>query len=134
MKDLKQATNWYRKALETYERLGDTVTIAIMYYNLGVVAEDLGDIDLALNWYEKASQKFKQYGICDREAQALSRIGQVYTKQDDAETGLVYTLKSFSLRLEIRAPQLMASMNQLLMQQPMLGDVRWTPKLDRWGC
>jgi tetratricopeptide (TPR) repeat protein len=51
---LDEADDWYRRALITFEELGDRPGTAITYHNLGMTGRLRGRLEEAEDWYRKS--------------------------------------------------------------------------------
>ena len=72
-----RAEQWYRKALEIYERLGLERDAADDYHQLGMIAQERRQFDRAEEWYRKALEIFERPGLERDAASAYHQLGNV---------------------------------------------------------
>jgi tetratricopeptide (TPR) repeat protein len=72
---LSQAVEWYQKAFQIEEEIGDHAGMASAYHQLGIVAQDSGDLSQALEWYQKALQIFEELGNRAGMASTYGQLG-----------------------------------------------------------
>jgi len=58
---LDEADDWYRKALDITEELGDRPSMALTYAQLGLLAEERDQAPLALQWNIRCVTLFDQF-------------------------------------------------------------------------
>jgi len=83
-----EAEQWYRKALEIFERLGLERYAAYDYHQLGIIAQERQQFDVAEQWYRKALEIFERLGL-ERDAAndyyGLGMIAEERQQFDEAE-------------------------------------------------
>ena len=70
-----QAEQWYRRALEIYERLGLERNAASDYHQLGMVAQDRQQFDQAEQWYRRALGIEERLGHPPLLVNTLAQVG-----------------------------------------------------------
>ena len=83
-----ESEEWYRKALEIYERLGLERDAAGDYHQLGIIAEERGRFDEAERWFTKALEIFERLHLEQDAAAEYHHLGifaQERGRFDEAE-------------------------------------------------
>ena len=62
-KQFDKAAEWYQRARDIFEELGDVNRLARAYGQLGMVAEAQGNLDEALEWVARAYRLLDEEGI-----------------------------------------------------------------------
>ena len=95
---LDEAEDWYRKALTTFEELGDRPDMAGTYGELGNTAHRRGRLDEAEDWYRKALTIAEELGDRPRMAGTYHQLGmtvQDRRRLDEAEDWYRKALTTF---------------------------------------
>jgi tetratricopeptide (TPR) repeat protein len=81
-----KAENWYKKALDIFERLGLKRDVASDYHQLGMIAQYSNHFDEAENWFRKSIEIRERLGL-ERDAASdylhLGIIASQYSNQSD---------------------------------------------------
>jgi tetratricopeptide (TPR) repeat protein len=87
-----------------------------------MVAQQRGDYDPALEWYRKSLAIDEELGNRAGMASAYYQMGYLLTEQGVAEQGVLFTLQSLYISLELKLPQAYMVLNFLSHQREMLGE------------
>lgn len=95
--DYPKTLDFYTRALEIYEQIGDKSGIAGALNNIGTVYDIQGNYPKALDYYVQCLEISGQNGTVD----ALNNIGQIYMGQGDFQKALDYTKQSLEILKQI---------------------------------
>lgn len=99
--NLDSATYYNEKALEFYYGVGDALDSAIVYNNLGIVLERLGNYSKAIEYYIHAKKAFDKAAREDYMSAMLVNIGNIYMLQNEPEEALTHYRQSLSLKKKV---------------------------------
>lgn len=101
---LRPAFDCYRLAVRRYESAGELQHRATALYNLGAVAQQLGEPDVALDALEGAL-KVRRSGPYDRSlGNALLQLSTLHGRMGDAEQALRHSLDALALFEKLGSP------------------------------
>ena len=95
--DFPQTLNYYTRALQIYEQIGDQSGIANALANVGAVYDNQGDYPKALDYYIQCIEINEQIGNQIGNANTLGNIGAIYMKQDDYSKALDYYMQGLEI-------------------------------------
>ena len=95
--ELDSALSMHLKALEIAEELEDSVNMAIIYNNLGTIANAKSDFVTAAKYYTNTLQIGKKLKNDFTTGLALENLALVFQYQEDYEKGLEYARESVSV-------------------------------------
>jgi adenylate cyclase len=95
--DYSQTLNYYTRALQIYEQIGDQSGIANTLANVGAVYDNQGDYPKALDYYIQCLEINEQIGNQIGNANTLGNIGAIYMKQDDYSKALDYYMQGLEI-------------------------------------
>ncbi|MBN4081640.1 tetratricopeptide repeat protein, partial [bacterium AH-315-C07] len=95
--DYPKALEYYFKALQMDEELGDKAGIAAAFGNIGLIYSDQGDYSKALEYCYKALKMDEEMGLKSDMAMNLSNIGNFHSSQGDYSKGLEYYFKALKM-------------------------------------
>ena len=90
----KNALEYFEKAIDGNEKLGDKLAVAIVYGNLGNLYKDLGSYDKSLEFFEKALAIYKEFDDTMGISRVYGGIGIVYSLIGSYEMALEYYRKA----------------------------------------
>lgn len=99
--DYSQTLDYYKRALEIHEQIGNPNGIAFALNNVGTVYDKQGEFSKALDYYMLSLEINEQMGLKYESGVILSNIGIIYMKQGDFTKALNYNLKSLELNKQI---------------------------------
>jgi tetratricopeptide (TPR) repeat protein len=91
--------------LRIYEKLGDSISIASCFLNIGNSYRQLEVYDKSLEYYLKGLDLYKEKKYEVGEAMAYGNIGFIYRVNGDLDRALEYYLKSLDINDENRYPE-----------------------------
>ena len=97
----RDAIDYYKQALEVWERIDDKAEVAGTLYNLGLTHLNSGRPDLALDYLERASVLNKEVNNQRMQADLYLRIGQVSLSNGNISEAAQYLHQSLELALEL---------------------------------
>lgn len=95
--DFQKALEYYIKALEIAEKVGDKPNMISLYSNIGLIYSKLNSFTDALNYMLKASDIIGIDDKSKRNASVLLNIGAVYDKIDSIDLALKYYNKAYEI-------------------------------------
>ncbi len=90
LKRYQEASSFYRKALEVYERLFDIENTAIIHFNLGNAYERLQKYEKSIEHYQNALTIYKKLPNSLGMIATLKNLGAVYTRTGNFDQALAY--------------------------------------------
>lgn len=99
--DYSQTLDYYKRALEIYEQIGNPSGIAFALNNVGTIYDKQGEYPKALEYYIQSLEINEEMGLKYESAVALSNIGIIYMKQGDFAKALDYNLKSLEFNEQL---------------------------------
>ncbi|TXG35176.1 adenylate/guanylate cyclase domain-containing protein [Seonamhaeicola maritimus] len=99
--DYSQTLDYYKRALEIYEQIGNPSGLGFALNNVGTIYDKLGEYPKALEYYKQSLQINEQMGLKYESAVTLSNIGTIYMEQGDFPKALDYNLKSLEYNKQI---------------------------------
>ncbi|MBC7862981.1 MAG: tetratricopeptide repeat protein [Bacteroidia bacterium] len=107
--DYQKAIEYYLKALQMNEELGDKNGIARDLLNIGTVYKDQAEYSRALEYYFRSLKISEESDLKEMEANILGNIGIVYQNEGDQKSAIDYLLKSLKMSEEIGLKKLYAN-------------------------
>jgi len=104
-----QAEEWYRKALEIYERLGLERDATSTYHQLGIIFQERGQWDLAEEWYRKALEIYERLGLERDAASDYHRLGNVACLRGQLDQAEEWYCKALEIYERLGHPPLMVN-------------------------
>src|SRR5690606_16452847 len=86
------------ESLALFEKLGDTLGMALVQANIGSIHEDLGQFELAASYFERAYQFQKGRGTA-AEIDLVNNLGDTYRKRGHYRRALELTEQALSLAM-----------------------------------
>ena len=111
--DYPQTLDYYTRALEIYEQIGDPGGIAGALNNVGTIYHNQGDYSKALDYYIQCLETSEQ----NRTANTLNNIGLIYDIQGDYPMALDYYKQSLEVNKQ------MGDQNQTANVLKNIGDI-----------
>jgi hypothetical protein len=99
--------------------------MASSYGQLALVARQRGSYKEALEWTRMALRICEELGDRAGTARAMSQIGVLLTERGAPEDAVPWNLRSLSIRLEIRVPEIDINLHWLGRLRELLGDARF---------
>ena len=96
-RDLDLAKIHYRQSLAKYDSIGFTLGQANIYFNLGLIYNNEGNVPLALENYQKARSIYEEQNRIRGLANTFLVIGTIYLKDIDNQDSLALTFFERSL-------------------------------------
>ncbi|MCP5002352.1 MAG: tetratricopeptide repeat protein, partial [Planctomycetes bacterium] len=96
-----EALDFYNRALEIQQQLGDQERVGRVLHNMGVVYRDTGDPAQALELHLRALEIREQIGVPRSIARTLSNIGSDYRDLGELEKAAAYFQRSIGMWEEI---------------------------------
>jgi len=93
MNETRQAVDYYKKALTHYRKANDQNNIISVLVLLGYDAIKLDSLQAALSYFSEAYRIAEKYKIMRDKPEALKGLSQVYEKQNDLKSALLYFKK-----------------------------------------
>ncbi|HEY5510948.1 MAG TPA: tetratricopeptide repeat protein [Prolixibacteraceae bacterium] len=84
----------YEKRYKVVRELKDSIGIAAVYLNMGIIFSDNGDNKKAIGLYEKANRIYSSRNEKSLLAKGYNNIGSIYQSQDEYPIALEYFLKA----------------------------------------
>lgn len=104
----KEAIYDYSKAIELYESLKKTRSVAGGYVNLGAIYNGLEEYKKALTYYFKALKIYREENEKENLGILYNNIGSTYQKQKQYVNSNHYLLMAYKLASEVKNPMLCA--------------------------
>jgi len=124
-----EAEQWYRKALEIFERLGLERDAADDYHQLGRIAEERQRFDEAEQWYRKALEIRERLGHPPILVNTLAQIGILRRKQNQLNKSVEYFGKALMIasnyKMRVRGKILVDLAKLMEMQGEKLFSKTW---------
>ena len=95
--NLKNAKNWFLKAIDYLQDSYDKITLADSKSNLATLFHAEGDYEQAINLFQEVYQIDEQTGNKDGQSSSLNNLGRIYVDWGKYETGLEYYFRSLEL-------------------------------------
>jgi tetratricopeptide (TPR) repeat protein len=92
------AEEWYKKALEIFERLGLERDAATTYHNLGIIAQERQQFDSAEDWYKKALEIRKRLGLERDAANTYHNLGFIAQERQQLDSAEEWYKKALEIR------------------------------------
>ncbi|MBK9249517.1 MAG: tetratricopeptide repeat protein [Ignavibacteria bacterium] len=108
LSDYSLSLEWYAKALEMYEELGDTVGIAKIKMYSGMTHKTLGDYQRALQNYSESKPIFEELGAMALLAEVSSELAYIYKVIGSYDITLEFYGRSLALFQEIGNSRMIA--------------------------
>ncbi|MBV9479930.1 MAG: tetratricopeptide repeat protein [Acidobacteria bacterium] len=102
--DLATAEQWYRKALEIFEALGNRPSLASSYHQLGMVAQLRGDLATAEQWSRKSLEIEEALGNRPGRARSYGQLGLLAEARGDPTAALDWMVHCVALFPEFPHP------------------------------
>ena len=99
--DISLGLEYYQKALEIQEAIGDKHGMANSLNNIGLVFKKRGDIPRALDHYFRSLKLWEELGSKNGKSYALNNLGVIYQRQKDIPKALEYYQQALEIREEI---------------------------------
>jgi tetratricopeptide (TPR) repeat protein len=96
-----KALEYYHKALDVYEEIGNKFNISVIFGNIALVYQNLSDYPKALEYFQKAIKIDEELGNKSGVARHLGNIGINYANQSDYPKALEYYHKSLEINEEL---------------------------------
>ena len=100
--DIRKAREYYRHALEQYQKSGVVAGQGVAHNNIGKLYADTSDWQLALAEYRVALSLFRDARDTPREALALHNIGVSYVSLGDFARAIEYLRQSLDIRTTLK--------------------------------
>ena len=100
-----KAVDYYTKALNLFETIGNKKNIASTLNNIGLIYNEKGDLVKAIDYYSRSLKIQEEIGDRSGAAIALANIGEIYLMQGDLENSLRYHTISLRISTEINYKQ-----------------------------
>ncbi len=91
------------KALELFDAAGDTLGIANVYMNLGLVYDDLQQYEKSEEYHRRAIGLFRQIDYPIRLSHSLNNLAAVFHVQNKFDSALFYYTESLAIRLKLNS-------------------------------
>jgi len=99
--DYTQTLDYYTRALDIYEQIGEQIGIAGALANVGTVYDIQGDYPKALDYYIRNLEINEQIGNQIGTANTLSNIGAIYENQGDYSKALDYFIQGLEVNEQV---------------------------------
>ncbi|MGB7444123.1 MAG: tetratricopeptide repeat protein [Coleofasciculaceae cyanobacterium] len=95
----QQALDYYQQAVAIREKLSDCADKSLslfgnkgatLFFNTGLVSQQVGEYQQALDYFEKALAIYQEYGEPEEQWATLNRMGVVYRKLGEYQQALNY--------------------------------------------
>ncbi|MCD6214744.1 MAG: tetratricopeptide repeat protein, partial [Candidatus Desulfofervidus sp.] len=100
------AEQWYRKALEIFERLSMEKDAADDYHQLGTIAEERQQLDVAEQWYRKALEIRERQGLGRYVAYEYHQLGIIAQKRQQFDVAEQWYREALEIYDKIGHPPL----------------------------
>lgn len=103
--DVDNAESAYNKVLDYLVFLNDPnveTNLAVVYYQLGIVAQERQQFDLAEQWYKKALAIFERLGHAHSMVNTLAQLGVLRQKQERWQESVAWLGKALAIASEYR--------------------------------
>jgi signal transduction histidine kinase/Flp pilus assembly protein TadD len=97
----ERAVEYYQKSLSAYTELGDTINIAGLHVNMGLVYENQNDLDNARRQYAQAIAMQNRYGLKADVVNSYLNLGNVLLKKGDTPEAKQSYLRGFEIAASI---------------------------------
>ena len=98
---LPQATEYFKKALETEEQIGDKRVISGCYNNIGIIYYMQSDYPQAIEYYKKSLKTAEEINDKPGMSERYNNLGLVYADKGNNNLAINYYLKSFKIDEEL---------------------------------
>ena len=102
-RNVERGKEYFTKAIELAEKIGDRVLIAQLYNNLGVAAQMAGNMDQSLTYYQKSAEIKEALGNIHDLTTSYTNIGLVYSIMQDIEKAFDFYGKAIEMAKRIGA-------------------------------
>jgi tetratricopeptide (TPR) repeat protein len=104
----KEAFIQYQEGLMLSEQLHDTLTIAQIYYALGILNDHARNIKKAEDYFLKSLELFRKSRNHNYEANTLNTLGFFYNKEGKPDTAILLYKQSFELANKINSVKVLS--------------------------
>ena len=102
-RNVERGKEYFTKAIELAEQIGDRVLIAQLYNNLGVAAQMTGNTDQSLTYYQKSAEIKEALGNAHDLTTSYTNIGLTYSIRQDIEKAFDFYGKAIEMAKRIGA-------------------------------
>ncbi|MCS5609635.1 MAG: tetratricopeptide repeat protein, partial [Candidatus Poribacteria bacterium] len=102
-RNVERGKEYFTKAIELAEQIGDRVLIAQLYNNLGVAAQMTGNTDQSLTYYQKSAEIKEALGNTHDLTTSYTNIGLTYSIRQDIEKAFDFYGKAIEMAKRIGA-------------------------------
>ncbi len=99
--NVKMAEAYYKKAMLTYEQIGDTVNKAAVYGNLGNLELEKNNVDAAEEYYKRALEIDEKHGNQMGVARHLGSLGNIESEKNHLKAADSYFKQAISIDKEL---------------------------------
>jgi tetratricopeptide (TPR) repeat protein len=124
--DLAQAEEWYKKALEIFERLGLEGDAARDYHQLGIIAQKRQDFAQGEEWYRKALEIFQRLGHPPLLVDTLTEFGVLRWDQKRPHEAVSWSGKALTIATKYKMRVRGLILNNLAIFLRTMGEEEFT--------
>ncbi len=127
---VERAIEYYEQALAISQEIGDRRGESNHLGNLGIAYSDLGQVERAIKYYEQALAIAKEIGDRRGEGTSLNNLGVVFEDLEKYDLALACYLLARKIRIEIRAPEIKTTENNIYELKTKIGKSKFQKLMD----
>ncbi|MFZ6012530.1 MAG: tetratricopeptide repeat protein [Bacteroidota bacterium] len=108
-----KAIEYYQQGLTQYEQLGDSVNIASLHVNIGVIYENLNSLDKAQQQYTRGIELQNRLGLKVFLPKSYLNLGNVFLKKNDVPKAKETFLQGIKVARDVKSPLFLHLANKL---------------------